>query len=140
MNDLATKGTEAKKVTSATEPIGNIANSKQTQDKQKSAIQEKKEALAKILEPVTAEQRIRNGENFLKIAEKHRFLTEKEDDLNSFMIGRDGLKEKVQISNDNGQIFEISNSVVIDEVLNLCSEKLSHLVSESKEQILTFHI
>ena len=139
MNELTKNGTEAKTVTSAT-ANGKIANTKETPGTQKATIQERKEELKKILEPVSAEQRIKNAENFQKLAEKHKFLTEKADDLNSFMIGRDGLKEKVRISNDNGQIFEISNSVVIEEVLNLCASKLETLVDESREQILTFHI
>lgn len=140
MNELTKNGTEAKTVTSATASNGKIANVKETPGTQKATIQEKKEELKKILEPVSAEQRIKNAENFQKLAEKHKFLTEKADDLNSFMIGRDGLKERVRISNDNGQIFEISNSVVIEEVLNLCASKLETLVEDSKTQILTFHI
>ena len=86
MNELTKNGTEAKTVTSAT-ANGKIANTKETPGTPKATIQERKEELKKILEPVSAEQRIKNAENFQKLAEKHKFLTEKADDLNSFMIG-----------------------------------------------------
>lgn len=140
MNDLTTKGNGAKTVTPAAEKKGNIAKVELVKPAAEPTKAEQKETLRKILEPLTAEQRIRNAENFQKLAEKHTFLTQKSDELNSFMVGRDGLREKAIIMNDNQQTFEISNTQVIEEVLNLCSAKLDHLITESKEQILNFPI
>lgn len=140
MNDLQTKGNGAKTVTPATDKTSKAAEPKNPKTETKTDLEAKKTELQKILSPVTAEQRIKNAENFQKLAEKHTFLTVKNDELNAFMIGRDGLREKICIMNDNEQTFEISNTAVIEEVLNLCSQKLGALIEESKEQILTFSI
>lgn len=140
MKDLLTKGNGAKAVTPATEKNGNIAKVELVKPGAEATKAEQKETLRKIMEPKSAEQRIKNAENFQKLAEKHTFLTQKSDELNAFMIGRDGLREKVIIMNDTEKAFEISNSLVIEEVLNLCSSKLDNLITESKEQILNFAI
>ena len=140
MSTLITKGNEAKTVTSATEKNGNIAEKKNLVKSENKDFAEKSAQIAKILQPVSAEQRIKNADNFQKVAEKHKFLSLKIDELNSFMIGRDGLREKIVIMNDNEQTFEISNTFVIEEVLNLCSDKLEKLIEESKTEILTFTV
>ena len=77
---------------------------------------------------------------FKKMVEKHEFLTEKADNLNAYMVGRDGMKEKLSIHSDSGMDFEISNSNIIEEILNLCAHRLDEKILASKTDILTFEI
>lgn len=103
-------------------------------------ISSKKEDLKKIFEINNAEQRIKNLEILQKMADKHKFLKEKQDSLNAFMVSRDGMKEKLIIMNDNAESFEITNGVIISELLEICSNKLAEMLEESNKQITTFQI
>ena len=128
MNDLTTKANGAKTVTPATATKANakIENGKVEQKTLK-------------LE-TTAEKRIKNLSIFGKICEKHDFLKEKSDELNAYLVGRDGLKETISIENTNGMTLEISNSGIITEVLKLCQVKLFSLLEESEKEVLNFEI
>lgn len=103
-------------------------------------ISSKKEELNKIFAINNAEQRIKNLEILQKMADKHKFLKEKQDSLNAFMVSRDGMKEKLIIMNDNAESFEITNGVIISELLEICSNKLAEMLEESNKQITTFQI
>ena len=41
---------------------------------------------------------------------------------------------------EDDTVLEINNPLIIDEVLNLCENKLSDLLKESENQILAFEI
>ena len=122
MNDLTTKANGAKTVTPATAPKANAT----TQNA-------KVETKTLNLE-TTAEKRIKNLMIFEKISEKHNFLKEKSDELNAYLVGRDGLKETVTIENTNGLCLEISNSSVITEILNLARAKFLHSWKNPKKK------
>ena len=139
MNALQQKGDEAKKVASSTE-LATVAKNGKAEDLKNQQLQEKKEQINKILAPTTAEQRIKNHVNFTTLVDKHKFLTEKADNHNAYMIGRDGMKEKLSIKSDSGMSFEISNSNIIEEILILCGNKLAKMLDDSNKQILTFEI
>lgn len=128
MSELTTKANGAKKVTPATEPQ---ANAKPTNVKNE---------VSSIKIETTAEKRIKNLEHFEKICRKHNFLKEKADDLNAYLISRDGLKENLAIQNTDGQVFEISNSHIISEILTLCQEKLHNLLDESEKEVINYKI
>lgn len=138
MSTTATIGKVVKKVATATE--NNTATLKVEATDKKQGLQEKKEELSKILSPVSAEQRIKNLEILQKMADKHKFLKEKRDSLNAFMVARDGMKERLIIMNDNHENFEITNGVIISELLNICSQKLDEMLEESNQQITAFQI
>lgn len=138
MSATATIGKVVKKVATATE--NNTATLKVEATDKKQGLQEKKEELSKILSPVSAEQRIKNLEILQKMADKHKFLKEKRDSLNAFMVARDGMKERLIIMNDNHENFEITNGVIISELLNICSQKLDEMLEESNQQITAFQI
>lgn len=138
MSATATIGKVVKKVATATE--NNTATLKVEATDKKQGLQEKKEELSKILSPVSAEQRIKNLEILQKMADKHKFLKEKRDSLNAFMVARDGMKERLIIMNDNHENFEITNGVIISELLNICSQKLDEMLEESNKQITAFQI
>lgn len=133
MNTLTQNGKAVKAVATSTET--NKTKVMATDKKQE--LQSKKEELSKILNPVNAEQRIKNLEILQKMADKHKFLKEKRDSLNSFMVSRDGMKERLIIMNEN---FEITNGVIISELLEICSQKLDEMLEESNNQITSFQI
>lgn len=143
MNNLNPKTADAKTVTSSTDTkatkvqVVKIAN---TQNEQKQGLQEAKEKLNTIVGPTTANQRIKNFDIMEKLIDKYKFLKEKQDDLASFMVSRDGLKEKVIIYGENQMAFEINNTQIIEEILNICSDKLDNLVNESEETLINFNI
>lgn len=139
MNALQQKGNDVKKVASSTE-LATVAKNGITENSKNQQLQEKKEQINKMLAPTTAEQRIKNHVNFTTLVDKHKFLTEKADNHNAYMIGRDGMKEKLSIKSDSGMSFEISNSNIIEEILILCGNKLAKMLDDSNKQILTFEI
>ena len=72
--------------------------------------------------------------------EKHKFLANKHDELTAFRISKDGMREKIVMMSEDDTVLEINNPLIIDEVLNLCENKLSDLLKESENQILAFEI
>lgn len=128
MNDLKTKSVEAKKVTTTT-----------TTPKANTSEILKSEVKMLKLE-TTAEKRLKNLENFQKVCTKYNFLKKKSDELNAYMIGRDGLKENIIIENVEGQDFEISNTLIIGEILDLCQNKLFELVEKAEKEVTEFTI
>lgn len=128
MSDLTTKANGANKVTSATDTKANA----------KTEVL-KKENFSTILE-TNAEKRIKNLDHFGKICAKHNFLKGKADDLGSYLMTRDGLKETLIVENTDGQTFEISNSGIIQEILVLCQNKVFELLEESEKNVVKFII
>ena len=116
MNDLQTKANGANKVPPATDPK---ANAKSTTVKS--------ETILPKLE-TSAEKRIKNLENFQALCSKFNFLKHKSDDLNAYLVGRDGLKETLIIENTDGKTFEMSNSRIIEKILLIAQEELYNLL------------
>ncbi|WP_411898621.1 hypothetical protein [Elizabethkingia bruuniana] len=139
MNTLTTKKEEVKTVATSAS-VATVAKNGKTENAKNEVLQGKKEVLDKIFAPTTAEDRLKNFNLFQKLGEKHTFLKDKADTLNAYMIGRDGMKERLSIKSDCGMEFQISNSNIIEEILTLCSSKLDKMIEESNTQILTFKI
>lgn len=139
MNNLQAKKEVVKKTTTSatSEKIAQTETPKKPTNAQ---LPMQNDALSQFFSPVTAEQRIKNLEIFKKLAEKHEFLREKADNLNAFLVSRDGMKEKLTITSDANVHFEISNSIIIEQILNLCVSKLDELIEQSNQQILTYNI
>lgn len=128
MNTLTAKENAEKKVSALTDTKENAKtnNSKVTS------------VLPKI--ETTAEKRIKNLENFQALCSKFNFLKHKSDDLNAYLIGRDGLKETLIIENTDGKTFEISNSRIIGKILLIAQEELFNLLDNSEKEVLNYHI
>ena len=60
--------------------------------------------------------------------------------MTAFRISKDGMREKIVMMSEDDTVLEINNPLIIDEVLNLCENKLSDLLKESENQILAFEI
>ncbi|WP_018676134.1 hypothetical protein [Riemerella columbina] len=139
MNKLQENGKVVNKVATATEQKKSV-KATETKNPVKQDLNDKKEELSKILSVKSADQRIKNLDIIQKMADKHKFLKQKRDALSSFMVSRDGLREKLFVMNDNEESFEISNGTIISELLDICSQKLDEMLEESETQILNFQI
>lgn len=139
MSTLNNKVTDAKKVATTTE-TANILKFDNPIKEQNEVLDRKKEEIKKILSPVSADQRIKNAEIFQKMAEKHTFLRKKQDELQSYMVGRDGLKEKVVIKCEGCADFEVSNSFIVSKILQISADELENLVTQSENEILNYNI
>ena len=128
MSTLTAKENAEKKVTA---PTHTKENAKTNQSKVDTV-------LPKI--ETTAEKRIKNLENFQALCSKFNFLKHKSDDLNAYLIGRDGLKETLIIENTDGKTFEISNSRIIGKILLIAQEELFTLLDNSEKEVLNYHI
>lgn len=126
MNTLTHQANGVKKVTPATE------------EKANTKIETVKVEAKSINLETTAEKRIKNAENFSQICKKHNFLKEKSDELNAYIIGRDGIKETIKIKNAEQVSFEISNTVIIGKILELCQTELFEMVDKSEKEVLEF--
>ena len=101
----------------------------------------KTDAVAKvksILNP-TADQRIKRLANFEKMADRHRKLEQKRDELNSFNVSVDGINEKMVLQSGSAT-FEISNTQVIAELKNVVETTLESLLEKSEKEIVEFEI
>lgn len=136
MNALTQKGKVVKTVATATAENKNLKNETMATGVEKV----ENEKLTPIYSIANAEQRIKNLEILQKMADKHKFLKEKRDSLNAFIVARDGMKERLIIMNDNNENFEITNGVIITELLDICSQKLDEMLEESNKQITAFQI
>jgi len=126
MNTLKNTANGAKTVTPAKETKANTTNANA-----------KVEAKSLFFE-TTAEKRIKNAENFNQICKKHQFLKEKSDELNAYVIGRDGIKETIKIQNAEQVSFEIGNTAIIGKILDLCQNELYDMVEKSEKEVLDF--
>lgn len=140
MNKLEQKADSVKTVAPALATAKETEKSTIAEKTKKSTFETKKEELKQILTPPSAEQRLKNLDYFKKLADKHRFLANKHDELTAFRISKDGMREKIVMMSEDDTVLEINNPLIIDEVLNLCENKLSDLLKESENQILAFEI
>ncbi|MEC7784608.1 MAG: hypothetical protein VYB38_14425 [Bacteroidota bacterium] len=88
----------------------------------------------------TAQSRIQKIKNFEILANKHNFLTNKKQELEQFIISNDGTKEKLSLSNVNGYKFEVSNSQVLEKVVELLDAELTTFLEKSEKDILAYSI
>lgn len=92
-----------------------------------------------ILNP-SATQRIKKLENFQLLAKKHVFLTNKKDELDKFIISSDGTKEKITLKNAEGYEFTVSNSQVVEKVVDVMKSQLDTFIQRSEKEVLQFNI
>ena len=112
----------------------------------KTAIEEKKQSLEKVMEkfkpePIkTAEERINRAKQFEALSTRYNALKEKENELKTFHAGNDKTNAKIVFKNAQGFTFEVQNSNVIDRLTKAAKEELSILLNEAQNEVLTFEI
>lgn len=92
-----------------------------------------------ILNP-SAGARIKKLANLNKLASKHDFLQGKKDELETFIISSDGTKETINLSNQEGMQYVISNTQVVEKVVALLQSELDVFIKASEEEILSYSI
>lgn len=107
--------------------------------KNSNSVEKSNTKIDEVLKP-TAESRLKKLENFKILAERHNFLSKKNDDLQKFIVSSDGTKEKLSLSNAQGFSFEVSNSQVLEKCLYVIKEELQKITSHSEQEVLKFQI
>lgn len=124
--------TKAKETTKAT------AKSETQPTKAKNVILSKTPINA-IINP-TPEDKIQRAENFAILAKRHNFLKTKKEELDRFIISSDGTKEKIILQNADGFAFEVSNTQVIEKVVDVVQNELATFINHSSNEILNYSI
>lgn len=86
----------------------------------------------------TAEQRRRSLKQLNLMDAKLIWLQNKQDELNSFEISNEGTKESIVLSNASGFKFEVHNTMIIQQVLELLRNQVETKISETQKEIATF--
>jgi thymidylate synthase len=97
------------------------------------------EEIIKTFAP-SAEERIKNADNFKILTNKFAHLKTKSDELKRFKISSDGTKEKIYLENAEGFKFEVSNSKIVDATLKLLETTLDEILSNTEKQVQEFII
>jgi hypothetical protein len=92
-----------------------------------------------ILSP-TAEQRLKNLKNFQLLGQRYENLLQKQDELNTFNVSNDETQDKLKLTNASGFTFTLSNTIVINEVIDLISSHLEVKIGNTQKEILEFSI
>ena len=117
----------------------NTANNLKKVEDQKPQETKTTQTISDLVNP-TAESRIKRMENFGILAKKHTFLQNKKNELERFEISQDGTKEKLTLSNANGFVFEVSNTQVMEKVVDLLNGELELFLAQSNKEILAYSI
>lgn len=108
----------------------------------KATAKEKAEAQAKVkaIFEQTAENRIKRAKQFSLIASRFETLNEKKDELDNFILSSDGTNETIYLENAKGSKFMVSNSQVIEKVIELLTDQLEIFIDQTEKQIKDFTI
>lgn len=109
------------------------------QEQQKKELKEQTKEIIATFRP-SAEERIKNMAKFQILTKKYDVLKEKKEELEKFKISSDGTQEKIYFENSQGYKLEVSNSNVIDEMLQLAEKTLKNILQTTEEQVQNFII
>lgn len=97
------------------------------------------ETIIKKLQP-SADDRIRNAENFDILTTKYAHLKNKNEELKKFSISSDGSKEKLTLVNSTGFEFTVSNSQIISKAVEVFQNDLDRLLQNAEKEVQEFII
>lgn len=89
---------------------------------------------------LTAEERIIRISQFEAVSKRFKLLKQKSDELKMWNAGNDKSNATINLKNSSGFEFAVSNSFVIQKVLNVMQQELDILLGETEIEILTFEI
>jgi len=95
--------------------------------------------IVNMLNP-SSETRLKRLEQFQVLADKFKALKAMEDNLTKFILSSDGTKEKIELSNNSGFKFVVSNTQTIEKVLNLIQIELDIFIKKADEEVKAFII
>lgn len=93
----------------------------------------------KVLPITRAIDRLGKFEQFQKLGERYNFLKDKDRELRNFTISQNGVASKVSLECQGSKV-EISNSLIIKKVVELCQSELDSLLDETESEIVKFEI
>ena len=117
----------------------NTANNLKKVEDQKPQETRNTQTISDLVNP-SAESRIKRMHNFGILAKKHEFLKKKSEELNSFIISSDGTKEKIFLENAEGFKFEVTNTQVVEQVVDTIKMQLDVFLTASEKEILEYSI
>jgi len=123
-------------------PTENLENTSKAKPTEEEAKEEVKSILEKYKPepPKSAESRIESVKQFEALSKRYNALKEKDHDLKMFKAGNDKTGAKVVFKNLQGFEFSVTNSNVIEKLLEAGSRELSILLAEAENEVLTFQI
>jgi hypothetical protein len=93
----------------------------------------------KMLTMARASDRLGKFEQFQKLGERFEFLKEKDKELKSFTISQDGTVAKISLECQGAKVM-ISNSAIIEKVVEVCQKELDVLLDKTEKEVLEFVI
>ena len=105
----------------------------------KNELKEQTKFLIANLKP-TAEDRIKNAEKFQILTEKYSHLKAKKEEMEKFKISSDGTKDRIYFENSEGYKLEVSNSNIIEEMINLAELTLNKILINTQSEVQSFVI
>ena len=91
-----------------------------------------------VLKPapvLSLEQKIEKVENLTILIEKREVLEESRKKLNAFVIGSPQFGENIKLADENGNIFQTSNTEVFTKVIEVIKSTLIEKIAEIETQI-----
>jgi hypothetical protein len=126
--------------TAKTAPKEQKTTTRKAQTKATQAQKEEARQKVKAIFDNSAESRIKKAKQFNFLAEKYEILKGKKDELDNFLLSSDGTKETIFLENAKGMRFTVTNSQVIEKVVELLTDQLSTFIEKSEEEIQIFPI
>src|SRR5690606_24315966 len=133
METTKMKSTKAKNSTQSTKD--NPTTTAKTKDAVK--IEKTKTDLSEILKP-TAKGRISKLDTLNILADKHKMVSKKYDELTHFVASNDGTSGSMKFTSDGDYTFSIKNPAIINEILDLVERKLAEIVENTEKEVLAF--
>ncbi len=96
--------------------------------------------ILQVVKPMTAEERITNAENFKILTTRYAFLKQKDEELKRFNLQNSGTNAKLILKNQAGQDFEVTNSDVIQKAVNVMTDELTKLLTDTRQEVVNFAI
>jgi len=133
---------ETKPGVKTVKPTENLENTSKGKPTEEEAKQEVKTILEKYKPepPKSAESRIERIKQFEALSNRYNALKEKDHELKMFKAGNDKTGAKIIFKNAQGFEFSVTNSNVIEKLLEAGSKELSILLGEAENEVLTFEI
>ena len=91
-----------------------------------------------VLKPapvLSLEQKIEKVENLTILIEKREVLEESRKKLNAFVIGSPQFGENIKLTDENGNVFQTSNTEVFTKVIEVIKSTLIEKIAEIETEI-----
>ncbi len=84
---------------------------------------------------LTLDQKIEKIENLKTLIEKREKLEASRKKLNAFVVGTNNFNESIKLTDENGNVFQTSNTEVFSKVISTINETLIEKIREIETQI-----